>query len=155
MVNNGRMARCPKIECVQPVGNNTIAGPLREGLDRGQDVVGSSKISGLQVANVIDGHNAIQACRRTGGTGHLVTDEFVWEVQRRLAREEGIFCEPAGATAVAGALQAAQEGWIKPGAVAVATITGSGFKDPPSVERMIADRTCPLIDFADLQSQIR
>jgi threonine synthase len=154
LVEQGRIARCPKVECVQPLGNNTIAGPLREGQDRGQDVVCSSKISGLQVANVIDGHDALHACRRTGGTGHLVSDEFVWETQRRLARDEGIFCEPAGATAVAGALQAAKEGWVTPDAITVATITGSGFKDPPSVERMIADRACPLVGFAELRGCI-
>lgn len=154
LVEQGQLSRCPKVECVQPSGNNTIAGPLREGKERGQDIVCSSKISGLQVANVIDGHEVIQACRRTGGTGHLVTDDFIWEVQRRLAREEGIFCEPAGATAVAGALQAAREGWVTADAVAVATITGSGFKDPPSVERMIAERECPVIEFAELGKRI-
>jgi threonine synthase len=154
LVEQGQLETCPKVECVQPVGNNTIAGPLREGRDRGQEVIGSTKISGLQVANVIDGDQVIPACRRTGGTGHLVSDEFVWEVQRRLAREEGVFCEPAGATAVAGALQAGREGWVKPNAIAVATITGSGFKDPPSVERMIADRDCPLIGFSELAPRI-
>jgi len=29
-------------------------------------------------------------------------------------------------------------------------ITGSGFKDPPSVEKMIGEATCPLIDPADV-----
>lgn len=154
LVGRKRIASCPKVECVQPTGNNTIAGPLREGRQRGQDVVCTSKISGLQVASVIDGHDALQACRRTGGTGHLVSDQFIWEIQQRLAREEGIFCEPAAATAVAGALQASREGWVAPDAVTVATITGSGFKDPPSLERMIADRDCPLIDFAELSGQI-
>ncbi|MGE0760693.1 MAG: pyridoxal-phosphate dependent enzyme [Pirellulaceae bacterium] len=146
----GRIRNTPRVECVQPSGNNTIAGPLREGLDRGQDVVCSSRISGLQVANVIDGHDAIRACRASGGTGHLVDDDYVWEIQRRLAREEGIFCEPAGAVAVAGAIQAARQGRIAREAVTVALVTGSGFKDPPSVERMIADRDCPLIELEEL-----
>lgn len=154
LVRNGRVSRSAKVECVQPEGNNTIAGPLRDGQDRGQDIVCTSKISGLQVANVIDGHDAIRACRDTGGTGHLVSDEFVWEVQRELARDEGIFCEPAGATAVAGALQAAREGWVAPDAHAVALVTGSGFKDPPAVERMIADRSCPVIPFAELEARL-
>lgn len=155
LVEQGRLARCPKVECVQPIGNNTIAGPLRDGRDQGQDITCTSKISGLQVANVIDGHDVIRACRRTGGTGHLVSDERIWEVQRRLAREEGIFCEPAGATAVAGALQAAREGWIASNAVVVATITGSGFKDPPSIERMIADRSCPMVEVECLESKVQ
>ena len=54
-----------------------------------------------------------------GGTGHVVTDEEVWEVQGRLAREEGIFCEPAAAVTVAGALKAARAGYLGRDAVAV------------------------------------
>ena len=131
---------------VQPAGNDTIATPLREGAPTGRDVQCTTKISGLQVASVTDADGAINACRETDGTGYLVDDERVWEVQRQLAREEGIFCEPAAAVSVAGALRAAEIGEVSPDSTIVCMITGSGFKDPPSVERMIADSDCPLIE---------
>jgi threonine synthase len=60
--------------------------------------------------------------------------------------EEGVFCEPAAATALAGALKAAGAGLIDADAPVVCCVTGSGFKDPPSVQRMIEGTTCPLID---------
>ena len=153
LVQRGRLAQCPSLECVQPFGNNTIAGPLRDGAERGQDVDCTTEISGLQVASVIDGHDTIRACRASRGSGHLVTDDFIWETQGRLCREEGIFCEPAAATATAGALQAASEGLVDPDATVVALITGTGFKDPRSLDRMVEDRDCPVIEVNDIEAQ--
>ncbi len=106
----------------------------------------TTKISGLQVPSVLDGHDVIAACRRSGGTGHLVSDELVWDVQARLAREEGIFCEPAGAVSVAGALSAIRLGEIARDATVCCIVTGSGFKDAPSVDRMLSGSSCPLIN---------
>ena len=146
LVSSGRIARSPTIECVQPEGNNTISGALREGSARAREVTCTSKVSGLQVPTVIDGDLAISACVSTGGTGHLVSDEFVWELQKRMALEEGIFCEPAAATGLAGVLQAMREGRIRPDATVVCLVTGSGFKDEASVDRMLATAECPLID---------
>jgi threonine synthase len=147
----GRLAACPAVECVQPAGNDTIATPLRSRQTRARPVECTTRISGLQVPTVMDGDQVIAACRSCGGTGHVVADETVWAVQARLAREEGIFCEPAGVVPVAGALQAASEGLIRPDATVVCLLTGSGFKDQPSVNRMVQDRDCPLIDVADLK----
>lgn len=146
----GFAAFTPAIECVQPEGNETIAGPLRNGRDEGIDVDCTSKISGLQVPNVIDGNEVIAACRASGGNGHSVSDETVWELQARLATEEGIFTEPAGAVSLAGALQAAASPLIDPNAFIVCLVTGSGFKDAASVERMAGASPSPIIAPSDL-----
>ncbi len=150
----GRLQRLPRVECVQPEGNNTIAGPLRSGRDIAQSVQCTSGISGLQVPQIIDGNAVIAACRRCGGTGHPVSDDLVWETQSRLSREEGIFAEPAGSTAVAGALQAAREGRLDPEANVVCLITGSAFKDPPSLDVMVKHASAPLIELADLERRV-
>jgi threonine synthase len=150
----GCVLQLPRVECVQPSGNNTISGPLRAGLEVATAIQCTSKISGLQVPSVIDGNEVIAACRRNGGTGHLVSDEFIWQTQTRLAREEGIFAEPAGSTAVAGALQAAAEGLIHPNAHVVCLVTGSAFKDPNSLEAMVRHTSAPLIDLADLERRV-
>ena len=60
----------------------------------------------LLVANVIDGDMLLEASRASGGTGHVITDEDAWRLQAELARSEGIFCEPAAAVSVAGAVAA-------------------------------------------------
>lgn len=152
LVEKGQLERSPAVECVQPEGNNTIAGPLRDGAPRAQEVACTTRVSGLQVASVVDGDLAIAECRPTGGTGHLVTDEFVWETQKRLAREEGVFTEPAGAVALAGALKAAESGEIDVNAMVVCMITGSGFKDDAAVDRMNADVECPMLDAEAIES---
>uniref|UniRef100_A0A7C2P3J4 Pyridoxal-phosphate dependent enzyme n=1 Tax=Schlesneria paludicola TaxID=360056 RepID=A0A7C2P3J4_9PLAN len=150
----GTIPRLPRTDCVQPAGNDTIAGALRAGRDQSVAVNCTSKISGLQVPNVVDGNEVIAICRKNGGTGHLVDDEFIWETQKRLAREEAIFAEPAGATAVAGCLRAAQRGELDPNASICCLVSGSAFKDPPSVEAMTQDADCPLIELADLQRRV-
>ena len=139
-----------QVHCVQPEGNDTIATPLRDGLTKARAVKCTTRISGLQVANVIDGHDVIDACRASGGTGHVVKDEQVWATQVRLAREEGIFCEPAGAVATAAAIEAARNGRIRPDASIVCLITGSGFKDPQSVDRMLEGVECPTVSLEEL-----
>ena len=150
LVEDGTLERAPRVHAVQPTGNDTISGPLREGSPQGRDVECTTRISGLQVASVTDADGAIEACRATDGTGYLVEDDLVWKIQQQLAREEGIFCEPAAAVSVAGALQALNQGEISPDATVICMITGSGFKDPPSVEKMIGDAHCPLIEPTDV-----
>ena len=151
-VTRGFSGSNPAIHVVQPEGNNTIAGPLRDGSNEAQNVTSSSQISGLQVASVIDGNEVIAECRPTGGNGHLVSDERIWEVQKLMAREEGILSEPAGAVALAGALQAAESGEISLESNVVCLVTGSGFKDVPSIEHMTADSLCPTIDLEELEN---
>ena len=47
-----------------------------------------------------------------------------------LAGNEGIFCEPASAASLAGALHDIQSGKIPEGSRIVCTLTGNGLKDP-------------------------
>jgi threonine synthase len=143
-------ATASAVHCVQPRGNDTIATPLRDGATAGRAVKGTSAISGLQVPGVIDADAAIQCCRASGGTGHVVDDEMVWTVQKRLALEEGLLVEPAAAVSVAGVLQAAKRGEIDPDETIVAVLTGIGFKDQPSIDRMLETGGCPVISLEQL-----
>jgi len=151
-IRDRTLSHPPQIHCVQPQGNDTIAGPLRDGDLTARPCRSTTAISGLQVANVIDGNELLSACRASGGTGFLVTDERVYELQQLLAQKEGIFCEPAAAVGLAGALQAAQEGRLNRDAPVVCLITGSGFKDQTSLDRMVADQACPLLTLDAFQA---
>lgn len=143
------------VHCVQPVGNDTIATALRTGLDKAKEVQSHTAVSGLQVGGVLDGNHVITACRRSGGQGHVVNDAEVWEWQARLAREEGVFCEPAGAVAIAGVAAAVARGELKADDPVVCLVTGTGFKDEKSLVRMVAPSTAPLVeDFATFASAV-
>jgi threonine synthase len=138
MIAYGSKGDC-KVHCVQPAGNNTIAGALASGSERATEITHSiTQISGLQVPGILDGTNTIRFCRESGGTGVLVNDESVFETQRLLAQKEGIFCEPAGAVSVQGVIEAVKKGFMGANDNIVCLITGSGFKDMNIVSRAIS-----------------
>jgi threonine synthase len=145
-----------KVHCVQPVGNDTIATPLRAGSDRAVAVQSTTTISGLQVGSVLDGDDVVAACRRSGGTGFTVEDEDVFAWQARLAREEGIFCEPACAVSVAGVAKAVAAGELDRTEPVVCLITGVGFKDEKAIVRMTGEAPTPMLtDFAEYAAAVK
>ncbi|MCC6491773.1 MAG: pyridoxal-phosphate dependent enzyme [Pirellulales bacterium] len=140
----------PAIHIVQPLGNDTMVTPLRSGARLAQEVACTTAITGLQVPSIIDGNEVIDACRQSGGTGYLVSDSEVWSMQARLAAEEGVFCEPAGAVALCGALQAIERGEVNPDEAMACIVTGSGFKDMASVDRLVQNQSCPTVEYSAL-----
>ncbi len=69
-------------------------------------------------------------------------DEEILAAQKLLAEKEGIFCEPASATSLAGAIKDINTGKIPDGSRIVCTLTGHGLKDPDTA---IKQSTHPLI----------
>lgn len=130
---DGTIARSPRMHVVQPAGNDTVATPLREGAEAARAVSTSTTISGLGVGYVLDGTVAIGHARRTGGNGYVIDEDRIREIQKRLAQEEGILVEPAGAVSVAGALDAAERGELGGAGTVVCVLTGHGFKDPDTM----------------------
>ena len=77
----------------------------------------------------------------SGGWFDECSDEEILAAQALLARTEGVFCEPASATSVAGVLKSLAQGRIPEGATIVCTLTGHGLKDPDTA---IAQSTRPV-----------
>jgi threonine synthase len=63
------------------------------------------------------------------------TDEEILAAQKLLAQQEGVFCEPASATSLAGAMRDVRNGRIPEGSSIVCTLTGHGLKDPDTAIR--------------------
>ncbi|MBL4794094.1 MAG: threonine synthase [Pseudomonadales bacterium] len=57
-------------------------------------------------------------------------DEEILAAQKMLAQSEGVFCEPASAASLAGAIRDVKSGKIPEGSKIVCTLTGNGLKDP-------------------------
>jgi len=70
------------------------------------------------------------------------TDEEILAAQKLLAQREGVFCEPASATSLAGAMRDIQTGKIPEGSKVVCTLTGHGLKDPDTA---IKQSTSPML----------
>ena len=78
---------------------------------------------------------AWRAKEESGGWFDELTDEEILAAQKLLAEKEGIFCEPASAASIAGALRDINNGRIKTGSKVVCTLTGHGLKDPDTAIR--------------------
>ncbi len=68
--------------------------------------------------------------QESGGWFDECTDDEILATQRLLAMSEGVFCEPASAASLCGALRDIVSGKIAPGSTVVCTLTGNGLKDP-------------------------
>jgi threonine synthase len=75
------------------------------------------------------------AQKESGGWFDECTDDEILATQKRLAEKEGVFCEPASAASLCGALRDIRSGKIAPGSTVVCTLTGHGLKDPDIVMR--------------------
>lgn len=61
------------------------------------------------------------------------SDAAILATQKLLAASEGVFCEPASAASLCGALADIKSGKIPQGSTVVCTLTGNGLKDPDIV----------------------
>jgi len=70
------------------------------------------------------------------------SDEEILATQKMLAEKEGIFCEPASAASLAGALRDIKSEKIPENSCIVCTLTGHGLKDPDTA---IKQSTAPVV----------
>ena len=66
----------------------------------------------------------------SGGWFDEVSDDELLATQSLLATQEGVFCEPASAVSLCGALRDVKSGLISEGSLITCTLTGHGLKDP-------------------------
>lgn len=88
----------------------------------------------IRIGNPASWDKAIAARDASGGAFNAVTDDEIAAAYSILASEEGIFCEPASASSVAGLLKVKEQ--VPEGARIVCILTGNGLKDPEAaIER--------------------
>jgi threonine synthase len=84
----------------------------------------------IRIGNPQSWDQAWSASRDSKGWFDEFNDADILAAQKLLAEKEGIFCEPASAVSVAGAIRDIQSGKIPAGSLVVCTLTGHGLKDP-------------------------
>ena len=119
----GQIAECPKMLGFQAQG----AAPIVRGhvVEHPQTVA-----TAIRIGNPASWKLAVQAVEESSGAVRMVTDEEILDAYQALAKEEGVFCEPASAASVAGLTKCSQAGLFSEGATVVCTLTGHGLKDP-------------------------
>lgn len=85
---------------------------------------------------------AWQVREESNGWFDECTDQEILAAQKLLAQTEGVFCEPASAASLAGAMRDIKSGKIPEGSKIVCTLTGHGLKDP---DIAISQSSTPLI----------
>ncbi|MDQ3901367.1 MAG: threonine synthase [Actinomycetota bacterium] len=91
----------------------------------------------IRVGSPASWDGAMRARDESGGLFEALSDEQILDAYRLLAGQEGVFVEPASATAVAGLLRVAEDGRLPSGSLVVCTVTGHGLKDPDTALRGI------------------
>ncbi|OEV05803.1 threonine synthase [Streptomyces oceani] len=119
----GPATRAPAMWGYQAAGSAPIV--------RGEVVPEPSTIAtAIRIGNPASWQWAERARDESGGFIDSVTDRQILRAYRLLSAQEGVFVEPASAASVAGLLQAAEQGTLRPGQRVVCTVTGNGLKDP-------------------------
>jgi threonine synthase len=119
---NGPATRLPRMWGVQADG----AAPFV----KGEPIEFPETIAtAIRIGNPASWDLAAAARDDSGGRIDAVSDAQILDAQALLAREQGVFVEPASAASVAGLLVRAEAGEVPADAVVVCTVTGNGLKD--------------------------
>jgi len=84
----------------------------------------------IRIGNPQSWDQALKLSKDSNGWFDSFSDKEILATQKMLTEKEGIFCEPASAISVAGALKDIESGRIPDGSTVVCTLTGHGLKDP-------------------------
>ena len=118
----GRATRTPVLRAFQAAG----AAPLVLGHPVPNP---ETRATAIRIGNPASWKLAESAREGSRGRFASVTDEQILDAQAQLAREDGVFVEPASAAGVAGLLQELGAGDSYAGKKVVIVVTGNGLKD--------------------------
>jgi threonine synthase len=108
----------------------------------------------IRIGNPASWGAALEARDASEGSISAVTDEEIVDSYRRLAADEGIFCEPASAASVAGLRHMVSAGADLSDHTVVCVITGSGLKDPEIAMTIPASRHDVSADIEAVESAL-
>ena len=125
----GLVEKVPRMIVVQAAGANPFARMWRDGtrqlvpVDKPETVA-----TAIRIGNPRSWKKSLRGVEFTGGFVKDVTDEEIGEAKAMIG-QDGIGCEPASATTLAGLRKLRSEGTLDPDAVVVAVLTGHVLKD--------------------------
>jgi threonine synthase len=121
----------------QAAGSSPIVNAFKAGSLHVHPVKPDTIAKSIAVGNPADGFYALKTARESCGAAWAATDEEIVEAVKLLARTEGIFAEAAGGTVIACLRKMVAAGVIATGQVAVAFMTGAGFRTQEAVADVV------------------
>lgn len=129
LVAVGLVDRTPRLVGVQAAGAAPLVKALAEGKAEAEPMEPKTRADSISVGVPRDQVKALRAARESGGTFVAVTDEEIFAAQRLLARQAGVFGEPAGVAGLAGLVKLLETGQVGHDETVVVLVTGHGLKD--------------------------
>lgn len=124
----------PKVHAAQAAGCNPVIEAIRQGTDLFKPQKPATIAKSIAIGNPADGHYVIKVVEESGGYGASANDEQIIDAVKLLARNEGIFTEPAGGTTLACTIKLIEEGVIPRDESICVCITGNGLKTVEAME---------------------
>jgi threonine synthase len=136
----GFIDRVPRMVIVQAAGANPLAQMWQSGATELNPVAGPETVAtAIRIGNPRSWRKALQAIHYTNGLVIDVTDAEIGEAKRMLGHD-GIGCEPASATTLAGIRKLIDSGQIDRDARTIAFLTGHALKDTEYIIRSYGSR---------------
>jgi threonine synthase len=124
----------PMMTGIQAQGSSPVVRAIRENLPEVIPEANPETVAtAIRIGAPVNAEKALTAIRKTGGLAESVTDAEILQMQRDLARKEGIGVEPASAASVAGIRKLVAMGAIDRNEKIVCVVTGHLLKDPDTV----------------------
>lgn len=137
MLRFGLIERAPRLVVVQAAGANPFARMWRERSPSLDPVAQpETEATAIRIGNPRSWRKALRSVAATGGWVMEVTDDEIAEAKAVIGRD-GIGCEPASATTLAGLRRLAREARIEADATVAAVLTGHALKDTAYIMRHV------------------
>lgn len=140
----GFIDRLPRLVAVQAGGCAPLVRAVQQGVSPDEiEQWGppTTRISSIADPFPMDGARAVRALKEHGGVAVSVEDNVAFAAEARAARLEGVFVEPASATALAAIEPLIAAGHILPEERIVIIASGVGFKDMQVASSLINETT--------------
>ncbi len=132
----GLVGTVPRFIGVQTEGCSPTVDAYEKGIDRIERFVNPATLDHvLENPYPPSGNQVIRKMRTNRGVLLKVSNEEILDAELLLATE-GIFAQPASATALAGVIRCVEKGLVPPDARVVTVVTGSGLKYPPVLKEL-------------------
>jgi threonine synthase len=127
----------PMMTGIQAAGSAPIAQAVKMGSDTIIPVNNPETVAtAIRIGAPVSWKKALNAIHDSHGTAETVTDDEILGAQKLLAREEGLFVEPASASSIAGLIKLVDNGTISKDERVVCVTTGHGLKDPDTAVKV-------------------
>jgi len=152
----GWIDRMPRLMGVQAAGSAALADAWERGLSGTEmrPIAANTVADSISTGMPRDRIKALRAVRESGGSFIRVTDSEIISAIPALARDCGVFAEPAAAAAYAGLIKAVEQKMLNADERVVVLATGSGLKDVATAMRSAGEAQVIAPDIADVRRHV-